>query len=158
VTSLHEHRFLKCPYARAKHYLRESLERIAQSHAEKTIALHVPLGGIAGGGSASKNVIATYAPGFDSMHFDQPWKIHWTPEGGGPYPDFDGELTVRADEDYPTSILELTGKYRPPMGVAGAIFDAMAGSQIAKLTAQELLKNIGDKMEEQYNAEEKTKG
>ncbi|MBC5828642.1 MAG: hypothetical protein GIW98_00430 [Candidatus Eremiobacteraeota bacterium] len=105
-----------------------------------------------------KNVIATYAPGSDAMHFDEPWKIHWTPEGGGPYPDFDGELTVRADENYRTSILELTGHYQPPMGVAGAIFDAVAGSHIAKVTAQELLKSIGDAMEEQYNAEEKAKG
>ncbi|MHB8433987.1 MAG: hypothetical protein ACYDCA_10395 [Candidatus Tyrphobacter sp.] len=91
------------------------------------------------------------------MHFDQPWKIHWEPAGGGPYPEFDGELTVRADEDYPTSILELIGTYKPPMGLVGVVFDAIAGARIAEATAHELLKNIGQVMEAQYNAEERTK-
>ena len=91
------------------------------------------------------------------MNFDEPWTIHWSPVEGGAFPDFDGQLTVRADEDYPTSILELTGSYTPPMGLVGAIFDAIAGSRIAEATARELLKTIGCSMEAQYNAEEQAK-
>ena len=38
--------------------------------------------------------------GTDSMHFDQVWTVHWTSVGNGAYPDFDGSIAVRADEDY----------------------------------------------------------
>lgn len=91
------------------------------------------------------------------MHFDQPWKIHWKPASGGPYPEFDGELTVRYDEDYTTSILELSGDYRPPLGLVGALFDVIAGARIARATANELLGTLGDEMERRYNAEERAK-
>ena len=33
----------------------------------------------------------------DPTHFDQPWQLHWEPESG-PYPTFDGTLTIHADE------------------------------------------------------------
>ncbi|MDP9018190.1 MAG: hypothetical protein M3N19_07705 [Candidatus Eremiobacteraeota bacterium] len=157
MTHLHQHLFLKCPYSRAKGYLRDALAGAAETHEKQALTLRVPLGQGVGGGALHKDVVATYTPGADPMHFDQPWKIHWTPADGGPYPDFDGELTIRADEDYPTSILELTGQYKPPMGVAGALFDAVAGSRLAEATAQELLKRIGRSMEMQYSSEEEQK-
>lgn len=156
MTHLHEHRFLKCPYTRAKGYLREALESLAQNHKEKTITLSVPFTEGPATGTLHKDVLATYAFGADPMHFDQPWKIHWKPESG-PYPEFDGELVVRADEDYTTSILDLRGEYRPPMGATGALFDAIAGSHIARATAQELLKNVGEQMEQRYYTEEQAK-
>ena len=90
------------------------------------------------------------------MHFDQPWRIHWKPQAG-PYPEFNGELTVRADETYKTSILELTGSYRPPGGALGAAFDWAAGSRIATLTAQTLLRQIADGMEARYHSDELAK-
>lgn len=157
MTHLHEHRYLKCPYTRAKGYIRLAFDEAAKAHTPRTISLQVPFAGGDATGALHKDVIATYAEGTDPMHFDQPWKIHWTPAEGGPYPDFDGELTVRADEDYPTSILELTGSYRPPLGVPGAIFDAVLGKRIAEATARELLRTIGENMEARYRAEEAAK-
>lgn len=151
MTHLHEHRFLKCPYTRAKGYLREALQSLAATQQTQRLTLRVPFADRYG---LRKDVLVTYGTGVDPMHFDEPWDVHWVPEGGGPYPAFDGELTIRADQDYPTSIIELTGSYKPPLGVAGAAFDALAGSRIAAATAQTLLQQLGDAMERRYESEE----
>jgi hypothetical protein len=109
------------------------------------------------GGGISKNVLVSYRKAIDPMHFDEPWDVHWTPEGGGPYPDFDGALTVRADENYTSAILELHGAYTPPLGAAGEVFDAVIGSKIASITAQTLLAQIAREVEERYGREEGAK-
>jgi hypothetical protein len=104
----------------------------------------------------SKAVTVTFGAAVDPMHFDQPWRIHWTPESGL-YPQFEGELTVRADETYETSRLELRGSYSPPGGIAGAAFDWVVGARIASATARALLAHIGDEMETRYQHDEKAK-
>ncbi|HUY40894.1 MAG TPA: hypothetical protein VMV82_04940 [Candidatus Dormibacteraeota bacterium] len=148
---LTERAFVACPYHRAREYLAAGVgERINSGEA---MTLRVPLAGI----ELKKDVVVTFSPGIDPMHMDQPWRVHWTPEGGGPYPDFDGELTVRADEDYTSSVLELVGDYRPPGGALGQAFDAVVGSHIATLTARNLLKRLGDEFEARYGTEEEQK-
>ena len=122
----------------------------------RTLPLSVPLPFVAGG--LEKNVLVRYERGKDPLHFDEPWNIYWTPEGGGPYPDFAGELTVRADDSYRDAVLELSGDYLPPFGAAGAAFDMVLGAKIASFTAQTLLKEIGASMEDRYHAEEAAKG
>jgi uncharacterized membrane protein len=104
----------------------------------------------------SKGVIVRFGSAVDPMHFDQPWRIRWKPQSG-PYPEFEGELTVRADETYETARLELRGSYRPPGGIAGAAFDLVAGGRIASATAQALLRRIGDEMEAHYQHDERAK-
>ncbi len=64
--------------------------------------------------------------------------VSWEPKDGGPYPRFDGTLSV-AEDAYGWSRIEIDGKYRAPFGVAGAAFDAAVGHQIAQNTATELL-------------------
>jgi hypothetical protein len=104
----------------------------------------------------SKGVTVTFGSAVDPMHFDQPWRIHWKPQGG-PYPEFEGELTVRADETYETSRLELRGSYRPPGGIIGAAFDFVAGGRIASATAQALLRRLGNEMVKRYQHDEQAK-
>jgi hypothetical protein len=104
-----------------------------------------------------KEVDVRYARGEDPMHFDQVWNVTWQPHGGGPYPNFSGTLTVRADEDYTGCILELTGHYEPPMGVLGAAFDAIVGSRLAASTAADLLRSLGDRLVESYRENEASK-
>lgn len=108
-------------------------------------------------GAVKKNVLVSYDRGQDPLKFDEPWLVHWTPEDGGPYPDFDGALTVRADESYRRAILELRGEYRPPLGTFGQAFDLVIGAKIAAGTARVLLGEIGEVMEEQFQAEERFK-
>lgn len=150
---LSEQRYLECPYVRAKEYLAQSLAPAAEHGNSEPLRLRVTMRDL----DLERDVLVRYGIGTDPMHFDEPWEVHWTPAHGGPYPDFDGTLTVRAGETYETSILELQGEYRPPGGAAGQAFDAVIGRRIASNTAQTLLKTIGDAMEKRYHDEEEAK-
>ena len=152
MSQLFERRVVRCPYNLARQYLGETVGLRADSGEESRLTLTVSGPSF----DISKDVSVTFAPAVDPMHFDQPWRIHWKPQSGL-YPEFDGELTVRADETYETSLLELQGSYRPPAGALGAAFDWAAGSRIATATAQALLRRIGDGMEAQYRRDELAK-
>lgn len=155
MTHVYERVFVKTPYHLARLYLHEALANASTSHALTTLTLSLPVR--EGGLGIQREVTATYASGADPMHLDEPWKVHWTPKEGGPYPDFDGELTVRADEEYDTCVLELRGNYRPPGGLAGKAFDAMVGSRIASATAHELLNSIAREVQQRYERQEAAK-
>ena len=152
MATLSERYIVRCPYHLAQRYLAETVALAAESGTESILTLTASELGIA----LSKDVLVTFGLAVDPMHFDQPWRIHWEPQAG-PYPDFDGELTVRADETYKTSLLELQGSYRPPGGALGAAFDWAAGSRIATATAQALLRRIGNEMEARYSRDELAK-
>ena len=157
MTQLQQRRYLKCPYNRARELLAELVAVPATAGGEERLFhLTVPVPGVEGA-ALGKDVRATVTPGADPMGFDEPWKLHWEPESGGVYPDFDGTLTIRADETYETSMLELQGSYKPPLGAAGALFDAVLGSRIAHETARELLRKLGSTIEERYRAGEAAK-
>ncbi len=152
MTQLLERRVVRCPYHLAQRFLADSVGPSAQSGVATRLELTVPGPGL----ELTKNVVAQFAPSTDPMHFDQPWKLHWDPKSRR-YPEFDGELTVRADETYESSLLEMRGSYRPPGGALGTAFDWAAGSRIATATAQELLKRIGNEMESRYQRDEQAK-
>ncbi len=152
MSQLLERHVVRCPYHLARLYVADSIEPSSQSGTATRLVLTVSGPGI----ELTKNVVATFAPSTDPMHFDQPWGLHWEPQSGL-YPQFDGELTVRADETYQSSLLELRGSYRPPGGALGAAFDWAAGARIATATARELLKRIGSEMESRYQRDERTK-
>jgi hypothetical protein len=152
MAELNERCFVACPYHSAQRYLAQSVSERVAAGEPTVVTLSLPLPGL----DLHKDVRVTFSAGTDPMHFDRPWRVHWTPDGG-PYPDFDGELTVRSDEDYTSSVLELQGEYLPPGGVAGAVFDAVAGSRIAAATARQLLKEIAAELEARYRREEEEK-
>ncbi len=152
MSDLLERRVIACPYHLARGYLAAIIGTRAESGEAASLTLSLPMPG----GQLVKNVVVTFSPAADPMHFDQPWHVHWRPQAG-PYPDFDGELTVRADETYKTSELELRGSYRPPGGTLGAAFDWALGGRIASATAQTLLARVGAGMEARYTADEQAK-
>jgi hypothetical protein len=152
MSELSESRVVHCPYNLAQRYLADSIGPQAASGARTTLTLTAPMPGL----ELAKDVVVTFSPGVDPMHFDQPWRVHWTAQDRR-YPDFDGELTVRADETYETSLLELRGSYRPPGGMVGAAFDLVAGSHIASATGRALIKRVGDEMEKHYQHDEQEK-
>jgi len=151
MSDLLERRIVRCPYNLAQRYLAHIVEARAGASAPLTLTLALP------GAELVKEVDVTYDAAVDPMHFDEPWHLHWKPRAG-PYPEFDGELTVRADETYASSRLELKGTYRPPGGALGAAFDRAVGNRIAAATAHALLERIGGELEARYVADEKTKG
>jgi hypothetical protein len=157
MSTLFHRRYLACPYDRARVMLEDALRDLAASGEPQAVRLRVPLPGSDSEGPAlGKEVVVTYGAAEDPLHFDQPWAVHWRP-ANGPFPDFDGTLTIRADEDYTTCALELRGTYEPPLGAPGAVFDAVLGSRIASATAREFLKEVGSRLEERYRTEERAK-
>jgi hypothetical protein len=85
------------------------------------------------------------------------YSIRWEAEGGGTYPEFDGELIVQADQDYNGFWLILTGAYVPPGGLAGRAFDATVGRRIASSTVRDLLREIRVDIEARFRAQEQSK-
>ena len=155
MSSLFYRRYIPVPYARAREYLHEQLDSLANSGEPQILRLAAAIPGD-GGSKLYKDVVVTYAHATDPLHFDQPWTLRWHPQSG-PFPDFEGELTVRADEDYTSAALELRGNYEPPGGVAGAAFDAIVGSRLASATARELLGEIGRRLTQRFDSEESRK-
>ena len=155
MTHVYERLYLNCPYVRAREYLRDQLEAAADGKTTHSLPLSAPLAFVPG--TLEKSVLVRYERGRDPLHFDEPWRVYWTPEGGGPYPDFAGEITVRASESYHGAVLELVGDYAPPFGALGRAFDMVLGSKIAASTARELLLAIGRTMDTRYHAEEAAK-
>lgn len=152
-TNIREEYIVHCPYARAREQLRDAIESAGPGAPIGALTLALPIGGA----TIERRVRVNYERGKDPMHFDEPWRVRWTPEEGGPYPDFEGELTVRADETYNDAILELRGTYTPPLGLAGKAFDAVAGFRIAAKTTRGLLASLGGRMEARYRSEEAAK-
>jgi hypothetical protein len=155
ATTIHERQLTQCPYVRARGYLHEAIEGSIHKAGATMLPLKASLPLLKG--TIEKNVVVRYGKGEDPLRFDEPWLVHWTPEGGGPYPDFNGELTVRADESYRRAVLELRGEYKPPLGTFGQAFDLVLGAKIAARTARALLEEIARGMEERFDREESLK-
>jgi hypothetical protein len=83
--------------------------------------------------------------------------VKWRPEGGGPFPDFDGTLKIVPDEDYSACWLALDGTYLPPGGIAGKLFDVAVGRRIAHATGRRLLEEIKSEVEATFGREEREK-
>lgn len=158
MSTLFHRRYLACPYDRARRALEDTLHDLAATGRPVIQTLRMPLAGSDDGRPGiEKDVVVTYGAGTDPLHFDQPWTVQWKPTNGGPFPQFNGTLTVRADEDYTTCALELRGTYEPPLGIPGAMFDTVLGSRIASSTAREFLKEIATRIEARYREEEQAK-
>lgn len=155
MTTIQESLRVACPYVRAREYLHEGLTQATRSGVPQVLNLTAPLPG--SGVELQKSVLVRYSRGRDPMHFDEPWIVNWEPEPGGAYPSFSGTLSVRSDEDYTGSIIEVSGAYAPPMGAAGALFDRALGRKIAAATMQALLAKIAGDMVTRYNREEAQK-
>ncbi len=76
--------------------------------------------------------------------------VRWEPKDGGPYPSFAGTLSV-TEEAFGWSRIEIHGQYHPPLGIAGAAFDAALGHRIAQSTAAELLGELKRILVEEKN-------
>ena len=63
--------------------------------------------------------------------------VRWEPESSLPLPTFSGEMRVRPK--FEQTELRLVGRYEPPLGPVGEVFDLIAGHAIAAGTARELL-------------------
>jgi hypothetical protein len=142
---------IPCPYMRARHLLAEILAAWEREGAE--LDLEWP---VSDHRAFAERVRIAVAKGTDPYHMDEVWAIAWEPEGG-PFPSFEGTLSVRGDEGYERAVLELEGRYEPPLGAVGRAFDLVAGNKIAAATARRLLERLGAAIEHRYAEEERAK-
>src|SRR5271166_1509587 len=139
MSEIHEYISVHCPFDLAPKYLREFFESAgAKGGVGATLEVRAPLGDV----KLEREVIASIHPlsGFPGY---ERLGIGWEPSGGGPYPKFEGILTV-SEESIDYTRLDLDGSYRPPFNIAGAVFDAALGNRIAQATARELLTRLRD--------------
>jgi hypothetical protein len=157
MTHILQRQFLTCPYGLAKSYLDSEFGGVAGHELLWHLRAPGPSTSADGPLDLEKDVDVTIRRGEDPMHFDEPWNVTWSPHGGGPFPTFEGTLTVRADESWNVAVLELSGSYKPPLGFAGVAFDALLGARLAAATAKALLAEIGRQLEGHYHRDEAAK-
>jgi hypothetical protein len=87
----------------------------------------------------------------------QHYRVAWASASGGPFPRFEGTLSIPDGEDYTSCWLALDGHYEPPLGVAGEVFDLAIGQRIAAETGNDLLTRIGTAIEASYAGVEAAK-
>ena len=76
--------------------------------------------------------------------------LAWKPDHRGMFPDFRGALTARPSGRGVQ--LDLHGRYEPTFGRVGALFDIVAGRQIARMTMGRVLDDLSRQIEEKWNA------
>jgi len=108
-------------------------------------------------GDVAQSAIISLEPAHRPADMTPRYRVHWEAEGGGPYPVYDGILTIGADNDYNTFWLVLDGAYAPPGGVPGQVFDAVIGHRIATASARGLLTDIRAAVETQFAVQERAK-
>lgn len=126
MTHIFERVALKCPYAAARRFVHDDALHAVPPIPPFTLSLE-------------------HAD--DPLKFDERLRVRWTPKGGAPYPEFVGEIVLRADPALGAPVLELSGDYLPPFGPPGRAFDLLVGTRIASATARNVLRKMADAIE-----------
>jgi hypothetical protein len=140
MPEIHVFTSVRCSNKKAASVIQKYVRANASSDASPaTLSLRVPVGDL----RLEHDVLATVAPspgypGYEILD------IHWEPKGGGLYPTFTGTLSL--EDEGPFARLNLDGEYKPPLGVAGAAFDAVVGQRIAEATGNDLLERLRDEI------------
>lgn len=140
MTHVHERVFVNCSYARVRGYLREAIRPSATDGLPRVAPLRVA--------GFSKNIVLDYALVQDELRSRECVHIHWEPEGGGPYPSFDGTLVACAVAG--GAVVEIHGEYAPPFGAFGKAFDLAVGQTIAMCTVRTLLERFAEAMQQAF--------
>jgi hypothetical protein len=135
--------YIEAPYVQAVAAFERRLGlEPGQSEGECLLALVAPL---AAGREVARDVTATTQRLPGTGNFISTYRVAW-PTGrtsrGIPTPGFEGTITLRAGEDYDECELELNGRYEPPGGIAGKLFDDVVGRRIAHATLGSLLDGV----------------
>jgi hypothetical protein len=132
-------RYCECPFSTAIDLAQRALrERHMQVSPVETVAENVA--------HATKVV----DDGTDRTRLHDALLLAWKPEHRGLFPDFTGVLTVRPKDR--GVWMRLQGRYNPPFGIAGKLFDVVAGQRIAERTVRRLLGDVVNDIEAKWSA------
>ena len=108
-------------------------------------------------GELEKAAVVTLVPAPRPADMTPRCALRWESEQPGPYPIFDGELTVGSDDDYNAFWLVIAGTYQPPGGLVGQVFDALVGHRIAETVTRGLGDAVRAEIEAMFAEEEQRK-
>ena len=150
MTAIAERELVRAPLASANAFVQEY---VAAHRAPKGNGARI----ILQAGEVAQAALITVDPAHRPEDMTPRYKVRWEAEAGGPYPVFDGELTIGSDVDYNAFWLVLDGDYAPPGGIAGQVFDAVIGRRIATACARGLLAEMRGDIEARFTAQEQAK-
>ncbi|MGP6191026.1 MAG: hypothetical protein ACLPSH_13335 [Vulcanimicrobiaceae bacterium] len=141
MSQIHEFESVRCPFDDVPKFLDTFFAKQTDEDGAAVVELRAPLGDL----KLEHDVLVTLSPlppytGYERL------AIRWVPTGHGPYPTFEGVLSV-GDEGSGFSRLDIDGSYQPPFGAAGALFDAALGKRLAESAVRELLANLKQSLE-----------
>lgn len=155
MSDIRERRCVAVPFAvAAPHFERYIHDVVHEGGGKIVLSVIVPIEriGIDRRIETSKVVSVHFAPVSDADACSRRTAITWEPEGGGPFPQFDGVLRLGPGENPDGCCVLLEGAYDPPFGVVGDLFDAVVGRHIARMTVRNLLDEIAIIMETSHAA------
>jgi hypothetical protein len=159
TSSLRQMTLVSCPTAQAAKRVEAFL---AQNGVVNGHVARIPFGFDLMAPNGDGNVRVQHAIALDVAidskpgDLDATFNVEWKSSDGGPYPSFHGQLAIE-NEDYDSFWLELRGTYRPPFGLLGSVFDAVAGRRIAAQSAREFLAKMASSIEAAFQADEAAK-
>jgi hypothetical protein len=109
--------------------------------------LRLRAGPMNGGLQLEHDVDVEVKPALDQQGLEYPVDIAWKPKGTDLLPSFNGLLRFQYDENYGNTWLVIEGDYEPPLGLAGKVFDEVAGQRIARTTLRALLDEFRSTLE-----------
>jgi hypothetical protein len=148
MADISERLIVHCPDREASRHLAACISEHHAADGTVRIPLRLPVTLFADRRTLiERRVIATLYP-LQSISDPHPtYSVSWAPQGGGLFPDFCGALAVEKSAHDDCFGLLVSGHYDPPLGAAGAVFDAALGRRIAHTSARDLLRSIADFVE-----------
>lgn len=136
---------LEMPAPEAERLLPAFIDDVRNGAAAARLPVGIPLEqfGLPGGLELVRNVDVSIARRRDEENLNDEFGVTWFADDSSLFPRFDGRLIVCA-ESGSKSFIELDGKYVPPFGDAGDVFDAAVGHAIAQTTARTFLDQVRD--------------
>jgi hypothetical protein len=133
-------RVAQCPFSVAHDYAEDFLR-----DAERAVDVRVPLRDFIRGLGTQvrepvKLVFALHPDDTETGRVHDAMLLEWR-AGTRMFPEFHGSLRLRI-ETVDSTRLTLEGAYRPPLGLAGDLFDIVLGRHIARATMSDLLDRI----------------
>lgn len=143
MTEVRVERYVNCPFSIAETYVADYLARATKGGAEATLELP----SIAGRLTLSRSVELSFDRELDLKepgrpHFES--VVLWQ-SGSKLLPDFSGAIRTRIA--VPGTLLIIAGRYWPPLGVCGMLFDSLIGRRIAHATLRTLAEKLGTALE-----------
>jgi len=146
VTLFFEKQNVRCPFSATI----DLIEHLHTKRAEHTVgpfaALRTPV-------ICDLSEVRDYT---DQTRAHEALSVHWSAKAALPVPEMDGLLTVRPNG--PLTQLRMEGRYEPPLGLFGRIFDLLVGRYVARRTVRRFLNELRTFIESEWQKERRAYG